>query len=487
MEIQDRRHRSIRTRYACPVLAIFLLLPMNWSRAQPPQPAAEPPLNVSRIDWLEQPVQSLLEGNSGQLGPTQVPEVWCNPQIAPPCASYGTTQHCYQVGYDNGFVIRPENLDESPFSLKINNQTTFRYSAFARDETSWVNSAGNVNPIFNSSNFLIPRGRLIFSGNAFSPQISYLLNIDYNTATNNPIGFRAYALSYKFSRALEVHVGQNKVPGSREWLGSSFVAQEGPDRSMATTFFRPSLSQGIWITGEPWDGLYYHAMISNGFNTLNLRPSQLDNRICSSGSAWWEPWGTFGPGYSDIEDHEQAVVRLGSSYTFSKEQGSQSSDSAENSSLRLSDGTLITLPGAFAPGVTLREFDVSLAAIDLAFKHRGFSLSTEIYFQEFSSLQGDGPLPVTSTRAFGGVVQGGSFVTPQILELYSRTSFVTGAYGSGHEIAGGVNWFLLPGQSNLRFTFDTAWLESSPADQNRTGFMAGQTGLLIRTQITASF
>jgi hypothetical protein len=64
---------------------------------------------------------------------------------------------------------------------------------------------------------------------------------------------------------------------------------------------------------------------------------------------------------------------------------------------------------------------------------------------------------------------------------------VTGEFGSGTEVAGGFNWFVLPGKSNLRYTFDVAGLESSPADQNRTGFVAGQTGILFRTQINASF
>ena len=78
-------------------------------------------------------------------------------------------------------------------------------------------------------------------------------------------------------------------------------------------------------------------------------------------------------------------------------------------------------------------------------------------------------------------------MVPQKLELFSRNSFVTGAYGSGTEIATGLNWFALKGKSNLRYTFDTAWLDSSPADQNRTGFVSGQSGLLIRTQISSSF
>lgn len=410
------------------------------------------------------------------------------PPVPPPTVPQSPFSQRYKVDYDKGFVILPTNPKESPFSLKINNQTTFRYSGFVRDESTWTDSAGNVNPIVDNSNFLIPRGRLIFTGKAFLPEMSYLFNIDYNTAGSNQIGFRAYSLSYQFSRALEVSVGQNKVPGSREWIYSSWVAQEGPDRTMATTFFRPSLSQGIWFKGEPVDKLFYHAMLSNGFNTLNVTPGQFNHRLCFSESIWWEPWGEFGPGFADIEWHPHWVVRAGSSYTFALAQGSQSdSNAAENSSLRLSDGTVITQPGALAPGVTLQSYDVSLAAIDLALKCRGLSLSTEFYFQNLKSLRGNGPLPFNSTSATGGYVQGGYFILPGKVELYTRTSWVTGNYGSGTEIAGGFNWFILPGKSNLRFTFDTANLESSPADQNRTGFVAGQSGMLLRTQINASF
>lgn len=402
--------------------------------------------------------------------------------------SDGMVQGGYYVDYDNGFVVRPVNPAESPFTMKVNHQNTFRYSGFSRGATSWTDSAGNVLPINNSGDFLIPRGRLIFSGNALAPEIKYLLNIDYNTAGSNTLGFRAFALSYEFSRALEVSVGQNKVPGTREWLLSSWVAQEGPDRSMATTFFRPSLSQGVWARGELVDQLYYHAMLCNGFNTLNRTPSQFTNRICFSDSMWWEPWGDFGAGYSDLENHENLVMRVGGCFTFAVGPGNQSDGtSVENSAIRLSDGTVISQTGAFAPGVTLQRYDVALTTLDLAFKFRGFSVSTEFYFQELSSLKGNGPLPIDSTRAIGGFLQGGYFVLPQSVELYSRSSFVTGAYGSGMELAGGFNWFPLVGKSNMRFTFDVAHLESSPADQNRTGFFAGQTGVLFRTQINTSF
>lgn len=453
----------------------------------------------SRIDRLEQRLDSVVKENRWLSGEVQYLREQLSLRDLPPAPGAGeivsvpiegtqTFRPRYSVDYDNGFVIVPDDPGRSPFSLKINNQNTVRYTGFLKDESSWMDSAGNTIPISSTSNFAIPRGRLIFSGNAFFPEMTYLLNIDYNSVTNNPIGFRAYVLSYRFSRAFEISVGQNKVPGSREWMGSSFVAQEGPDRTMATTFFRPSLSQGVWFTGEPAEGFYYHAMLSNGFNTLNITPDRLNSVLCWSGSTWWEPWGSFGRGYADIEDHDHWVVRAGSSLTFAREQGSQAnSTSPENSSIRLSDGTIITQPGAFAPNVTLLRYDIGLAAVDLAFKYRGFSISSEGYLQQLSSLEGNGPLPVRATHAYGGFLQGGYFVIPQEVEVYSRTSWVSGAYGTGTEVAGGFNWFPTKAKANLRFTLDAAWLEHSPADQNRTGFVAGQSGLLVRTQITTSF
>ena len=394
----------------------------------------------------------------------------------------------FWIDYDNGFAILPRDPDETPFSLRIRNQNMFRYNGFSRAESSWTDSAGTTIPIVNSNYFGIPRGRLIFSGDALLPRLSYLLNIDYNSVTNQPIGFRAFWLSYRFSKALELYVGQSKVPGSREWIESAFVPLQSADRTMATTFFRPSLSQGVWLMGEPLDGVFYHAMMANGFNTLNLQPEQLNNRFAWSGSAWWEPWEEFGRGYSDLQDHDEAAVRLGCSYTYALGSGNQAaSDAVENSPVRLSDGTIITTLGALAPGVTLLSYDISLAAIDLALKYRGLGVSTEIFFQDLLGLRGTGPLPIASTSAFGGFVKGGYFLVPGETEVYARSSYVTGAYGSGYELGGGFNQFFLPGKDNLFFTFDAAWLENSPAGQNRTGFVAGQTGLLIRTQIVAVF
>lgn len=523
--------------------AVLLLTPPPFAMAEAPGPAPSGEMSAvfeQRIRQLEQSQQTLLEQNrqlssqiqsrSSQERSPQVSEIPADMIVPPspaddtptglpsavpafdaagptppdvfstapvdtslefpregPFFNPGARSPDYFVTFDRGFVIRPTNADDSPFELKINAQNQIRYTGFLRDDATWTDSAGVVSPVSNMSSFQIPRGRIIFSGFAFRKELLYNLNIDYNTVSSSQINFRAYWLAWRFSKAMTVYAGQSKVPGSREWL-ESFVNTMGVDRSMATTFFRPSLSQGIWATGEPTSGLFYHVMMSNGFNTLGSTPQQLNSKMAFSGSLWYEPLGTFGPGYSDFEWHEDPAIRLGTSLTYSPESGPQGTSLApENSAIRLSDGTLVTDTGAIAPGVTLNAFKIGLASIDLACKYRGLGISGEFFWQDLFALEGTGPLPRSSIRQYGGFAQAGYFWIPEKVETYARTSHVTGPYGTGSEYAGGFNWFLLPGKQNLRFTLDAAWLNNCPADQNRTNYQAGQTGILVRSQLQLYF
>jgi len=244
------------------------LLPQAPEPSPPQTPGLVPP-QVSPVEAMSSDVMTNLDAGLWDpmdlIDSSDVPEDFGKVPAIPP-----QRQDRFRVDYENGFTIVPLNPEETPFSLRVRSQNVFRYTGFARDASFWTDSAGNRVPIANANYFGIPRGRIIFSGTALLPELRYLLNIDYNTVTSDPIGFRAYVLSYRFSEAIELSVGQSKVPGSREWLESAFAPLQGPDRSMATTFFRPSLSQGIWITGQPAEGWHYHAMVSNGFNTLNL-------------------------------------------------------------------------------------------------------------------------------------------------------------------------------------------------------------------------
>lgn len=397
------------------------------------------------------------------------------------------TNPAFRVGYDHGFTITPTDFSESPFSLKLNLQNQMRYVGFVRGVDSWTDSAQNTFPVTNRNNFELPRGHAIVSGNALLPELGYNLNIDYNTVSSRQVNFRGFWLSYEISPATTVYIGQDKVPGSRQWLTSAYSTQ-GPDRSLATTFFRPSLSQGVWVIGDLFDELHYRAMIANGFNTGSVSPQQLDSRFAYAASTWWEPLGEFGPSESDLEWHDAPATRLGASYTIAPVQGQQGDpNSAENNDIRLSDGTLITTTGALAPNVTVQTFGIMLGSMDFGFKYKGFSITSEIFLREIFNMHANGALPRTSMFDLGGLGQLGVFAIPQKLEVYARTSHVTGPFGTGGEYAGGCNWFVLPARQNLRFTFDVAWVNHSPAEQNRTDYRAGDTGLLIRLQVQTLF
>jgi len=399
----------------------------------------------------------------------------------------GDELSAYNVGYSQGFFIRPRDPDQFPFEIKFNSQDQLRYTGFARDVRTWTDSAGNVFPVSDRSAFELTRGRAIVSGYAFSQRLTYNLTIDYTTVGTSQVNFWNYWLGYEFDRGLKVFIGQAQVPGSREWMTPAIYLL-GPDYSLATTFFRPSLSQGIWASGEPLDGLFYRLMFCNGFNTLGTSSSQLDSRMAFSGTVWIEPCGDFGSGFSDFEQHAEPAVRVGGSFTFAPIQGQQGNpDLPENSDIRLTNGTLLTQTGALAPGVTLNAYTVALGAIDFGYKHRGWSLSGEFYMRNLSGLQGDGPIPRSSIFDYGGYAQSGYFVLPQKLELYGRTSQITGPFGYGSEYAGGFNYFCLPGKQNLRYTLDIAWINHSPADQARSDYRAGDTGLLVRSQIQFFF
>ena len=66
------------------------------------------------------------------------------------------------------------------------------------------------------------------------------------------------------------------------------------------------------------------------------------------------------------------------------------------------------------------------------------------------------------------------------------SSQVTGDNGTGSEVAAGVNWYFKQRRGS-RVTVDVAKIEDSPAQQNRTGYVAGGSGTLFRVQLWTFF
>ena len=389
----------------------------------------------------------------------------------------------YNAGYDNGLFIRMLK-DEESFELKTNMRMQFRFVSFSRNEDEWTNNAGVVLPIEDRQYFDIERFRMIFSGHAFLPQIKYFLQMDGDNDSRNIVSILDGWFAWHYSDAFEIQVGKRKVPGTRNWLLGAFDTRM-IDRSYSNEFFRPSRTTGIWLVGDPSSSTHYELMLGQGFNTDGLTPAETGNNFSVAGSSWWDVIGSYGPARPvDFEFHEDLAVRVGSSLVRSAE-GTPGRHLEETDFLRLTDGTRLTEPDALAPGATVTSFDVTLLAIDAAFKYRGWSANGEYFWRSVTDLKANLPVPTVGLQQ-GGYLEGGFFVLPKQFELNSQFAFATSKYGTRTSYATGFSYY--PRKTlNLKLSMDATIINGSPVNSTGTDILLGDHGVLVRTQFQALF
>ena len=392
----------------------------------------------------------------------------------------------YICEYDNGFVVRPINRSTHPFELRTNAWIQFRHGGFARDVESWTDNSGVIRPVKNRNKFDIERARLVFSGFALTPDLTYFLQLDGDTDGQEVVDFFDYWWGYQLFECLQIQLGKRKVPGSRQWLlgarHTRFI-----DRPMVNDFFRPDRTVGLFAVGTIGETFQYQAMVGNGLRTANLEAAEINDKFAYAGTVYWDPWGDFGGQLVDFECNQNLLARFGGSFTF----GSQSDLAgalplAESNFARLTDGTRLTLPGALAGGVTVSEFDASLLSIDAAAKWRGWSVNAEAFVRWLQSIEGDGPLPHDELVQRGFYVEGGTFLIPSRLDVNVRYSQIDGFYGNAAEVAAGFNWYPLD-THQMKVSFDVSDIASSSLDNTTSEILVGDDGTLFRTQFQVEF
>jgi hypothetical protein len=269
-------------------------------------------------------------------------------------------------------LVRPRDEQRVPFELRADVYTQARYFDFTRSAAVWVDSTGAPQPIRNFNSLEVTRNFVPLSGFGLDPRLRFTVMIYSSTAFNDTV-YMGW-INYRFNDALDVRVGNWKVPGTREWT-DSFRYTMGSDRLMATTFFRPNISPGIWAQGEPIENLHYVAMLADSLNRFSQGVERIGRSGAFGGTLWWEPFGAFGPGPSDIENQESLTPRVGTNLALSREEnqafGPFALRNPEDTILRLSDGTPLFRPGALGPGVELSATDVQLWTVDAGLKYRG--------------------------------------------------------------------------------------------------------------------
>ncbi|MCR9199502.1 MAG: OprO/OprP family phosphate-selective porin [Planctomycetaceae bacterium] len=393
----------------------------------------------------------------------------------------------YVADYDKGFIIRGIDPEADPFRLKVNGWIQARHVGFTRDANFWTDNAGVTRPIRNRNHFDIERARLVFSGNALDKRLSYFLQLDGDADGRDTVDFFDYWWAWTFSDELRVQIGKRKVTAGRQWLRGARNTRLS-ERPVATDFFRPDRTIGIFATGTINDRFNYEAMVGNGYRTANRNATDLNNDFAVATTGWWDNEGGFGKYLTDHECSEDLKYRVGYSFAYA----AQNSVSpvgvplSESDFVRLADGTRLVQTGALAPGVTVNQFDTYYYAVDLAAKHRGWSINSEVYFRFLQDLGGDGPLPVSQIHQRGFYVEGGRIILPEKLDWNVRFSQVNGDFGSASEYAGGFNWFPL-NTRRLKVSFDVTYVDGSPLQNTATEILAGDEGTLFRTQFQAEF
>jgi hypothetical protein len=460
------------------------------SGTAPPLPAASPSAPGPRPEAATSGPDPLPYSISDALDPDMIGDP-ASP--AGPGPDDSAARPRFAVGeydFDRGafMLVRPIDPDRTPFELRADVFTQARYFGFARSKQTWTDSTGAVLPVASYSSVEVTRNFLQFSGYAIDPRLQFTAIMFSSTAINDTV-YLGW-INYRFNDALDVRVGNWLVPGTREWY-ESFRYTLGSDRLMATTFFRPNISPGIWAQGEPIENVHYVAMLANSLNRFTQGIQRVGSSVGFGGTIWWEPLGRFGLGPSDIEDHRSLRLRVGTNLALSREAnqgaGTPGDTNPEDTIIRLSDGTPLFRAGALGPGVVLRGTDVQLWTIDAAAKYRGLSLSGEYFLRWLDNFNtGGGPMPFHSLFDTGALLQGSFFLIPGKFEAFARSSFVTGHFGGGYEVGGGVNWY--PRSSReWRFTLEVLEINGCPAQNLLTGYRAGESGTLLQLQWFSDF
>jgi len=386
------------------------------------------------------------------------------------------------------FLKTDPRRGEFPFSMALGGFLQLRWLEFARANTDWTDSAGVSRPVDNINAFNINRFLLSFHGHVVDERLVY--NFALFGTTN--IGVRAGVvpigmLGWKFSEAAIVGGGMTQVVGTREWdVASPWTI--GVDRSMANTFFRPGFSPGVLAMGSLLDGeLHYRAGVWNAIDGGTAGVLRRGTSMAWAGTSWWEPLGPFGFSGSDMEVHADPVFRLGTSGVVAPTTAQLLVGlNPEDTLVRLSDGTRLTETGALGPGSTVDQYLYRLASLDAAWKWRGIGLFGEYYWRLLDNFRGTGTFSRSSVFDHGAMGYVSWCFVPRTYEIYGRSSFVTGPYGSGQEYGGGFNWYVRSSRQ-ARLTLEALSIIRSPAQNFLYPYRAGYSGTALQTQFVVAF
>lgn len=305
----------------------------------------------------------------------------------------------------------------------IGKDSSFSMNVSARMQmlgtSNWDVNNGLSNP---TSNLLVRRARLKFSGFAYSPKLKYKLelglsNRDIGKASSFTNEAPKYILDavvkWNFSGNFVLWFGQTKLPGNRERVISSGDLQQ-VDRSLLNSRFNIDRDMGFQLR--------HHFNLTDTFIVKEMfAVSQGEGRNITTGNLGGHqytsrvellPFGKFASkgDYrgSDLKFEPIPKLALGFTYDFNN-------DAVKN---RSNQGSYMTNDTGFY------STNISTVFVDAMYKHKGFSLMAEYAYRDAEDAfakNSDGTLT-------GDEVQVGNALNLQTGYLLSKTLEISGRY-----------------------------------------------------------
>lgn len=356
------------------------------------------------------------------------------------------------AGYDRGFVMR--STDEK-FLLRINGRIQTRWTYYqTRRENRYLSPGFRRH---DRAGLDLQRIRLTFSGHAYSPDLTYRIDLRMDAPGGYDAGIQTAWVNYRVAEEFQIKLGVFKMPTVRAQMiedgNLQFV-----DRAVQDAVFQFDRGLGVRL----WGSLFrkrvdYYLDVVNSFNsftaaTITPDPAEMDNNPGIVFHALWhalsEQPGKDFAWQADHEIHQYPALDLGFQYAFNDDAGDQRT-------------TRIPLPrpDPHGPGgfdlTSTNGLQIHQFGWDAMFKYRGLSASGE-YVLRLVDPRGQRPLArwtqLTGQRdtaaQHGAYVQCG-YMLPipgleRKLEIVGRVGGIA-AVANGHEgtweYAGGVNWY----------------------------------------------
>ena len=305
----------------------------------------------------------------------------------------------------------------------IGKDSSFSMNVSARMQmlgtSNWDVNNGLSNP---TSNLLVRRARLKFSGFAYSPKLKYKLelglsNRDIGKASSFTNEAPKYILDavvkWNFSGNFVLWFGQTKLPGNRERVISSGDLQQ-VDRSLLNSRFNIDRDMGFQLR--------HHFNLTDKFIVKEMfSVSQGEGRNVTTGNLGGHqytsriellPFGKFASkgDYrgSDLKFEPAPKLALGFTYDFNN-------DAVKN---RSNQGSyMITDTGFYST-------NISTVFVDAMYKHNGFS-----FMGEYAVRDADDAFAKNSDGTLtGDLVQVGNALNLQTGYLLSETLEISGRY-----------------------------------------------------------